>query len=180
MKYQKAFKIHDNPNTIYLRMKIIDDFKKGMNLTTISKTEGCTIKTAKKWVDKYKDFISENKNMSQNEIDKAFDVSSKIRKRKISIPYNVQRYIIKKCSNKSTGGKDGISLNYLLSQLNYSVKLRSRLKFKKKISKTTLHSFIRSKFGNPYKLRKKLLLKEHHKLERNKFCEYIKNENIHS
>ena len=160
MKYQKEFKIHESPNKIYLRMKIIEDYKKGMNLTTIAKVEGCTIKTAKKWVDKYKDFVSENKDMSQREINKTFDVSSKSRKRKISIPFNVQRYIIKKCSNKSTGGKDGISLNYLLSQLNYCARLRSRLKFRKKISKTTLHTFIRAKFGKPYRLRKKPLLKE--------------------
>ena len=180
MKYQKPFKIHDNPHKIYLRMKIIDLFKEGLNLTEISKEENCTIKTVKKWVDKYKAFISENKDLSQKEIDKSFDVSSSIRKRKNSIPFKVQKYIIKKCSNKSTGGKDGISLNYLLSQLNNSAKLRSRLKFRKKLSKTTLHTFIRSKFGKPYKLRKKPLLKEAHKMQRNKFCQYINEEQIKS
>ena len=180
MKYQKPFKIHDDPKKIYLRMKIIEKYKEGMNLTQISKTEDCTLKTVKKWVDKYKAFISDNKDMSQNDIDKSFDVSSSIRKRKISIPFNVQKYIIKKCSNKSTGGKDGISLNYLLSQLNNSKKLRNRLKFRKKLSKTTLHRFIRAKFGKPYKLRKKPLLKEDHKIQRNKFCQYINEKKIKS
>ena len=80
-------------------MKIVDDVKEGMNLTSISKKESCTKKTSKKWVGKYKGFVAENKNMNQKEIDKMFDVSSKIRKRKISISFNVQRYIIKKCSN---------------------------------------------------------------------------------
>ena len=37
------------PNNIYLRMKIKDDFKIGMNLTNITKTVGCTIKTIKKF-----------------------------------------------------------------------------------------------------------------------------------
>ncbi len=51
MKCQKVFKIHGNQNAIYLRLKVIDDFKKGMNLTDISKTKGCTIKPAKSgWI----------------------------------------------------------------------------------------------------------------------------------
>ena len=45
-------------------------------------------KNSWKWVSKYKIFVVENKKMNQKEIDKMFDVSSKIRKRKISILYN--------------------------------------------------------------------------------------------
>ena len=41
-------------------------------------------------------------------------------KKKISIPYNIQNYVIQKCTNKGTGGKDGISLNFLVSQINHS------------------------------------------------------------
>ena len=63
MKYQKPFKIHDDPNKIYIRMKIIEKNKEGMNLTQIPKTEDCTLKTVKKWVDKYRAFISDNKDM---------------------------------------------------------------------------------------------------------------------
>ena len=55
-------------------MKIVDDVKKGMNLTSISKKESCTKKTSKKWVGKYKGFVAENKNRNQKEIDEVFDV----------------------------------------------------------------------------------------------------------
>ena len=51
MKYQKPFRIRDNPAKIYLRVSIIKDFLQGMSLTNISKKENCTIKTVKKWVD---------------------------------------------------------------------------------------------------------------------------------
>jgi transposase len=86
MKYQQWFKIHDNPQKIYLRMKIIKDYQQGMNLTQIFKAEKCTIKTSKKWVDKYTFYIEQG-------IENKFNVSA-IRKRKISIPFKVQQYII--------------------------------------------------------------------------------------
>ena len=168
MKYQKFFKIHDNPKKIYLRIKIINDYLKGMTLTNIAKEEKCTIKTAKKWIDKYKE--------SENKAD--FDFSSQKRKRKISIPYNVQKYIIRKCSNKSTGGKDGISLNYLLSQINKCSNLRKKLNFHGKISKTSLHRFIHYKFCKPYKLRKKPMIKPEHIIQKKKFSKYILEEKI--
>ena len=165
MKYQKFFKIHDNPKKIYLRIQIINDYLKGMSLTKIAKEEKCTIKTVKKWIDKYKDF----KNKNEGE----FNFSSQARKRKISIPFKVQKYIIKKCSNKSTGGKDGISLNYLLSQINKCSSLRKRLNFHGKISKTSLHRFIHYKFGRPYKLRKKPKIKPEHIIQKKNFAQYI-------
>ena len=56
MKYQKPFRIRDNPAKIYLRVSIIKDFLQGMSLTDISKKENCTIKTVKKWVDDYKNY----------------------------------------------------------------------------------------------------------------------------
>ena len=143
MKYQKFFRVRDNPKKLYIRMKIIEDFLEGKNLTEISNKENCSIKTVKLWIDRYKEFI----NLGLN---KEFDFNSNARMRKISIPYSVQRYIIKKCSNKSTGGKDGISLNYLISQINNFSTLRKKLNFHKKLSKTTLHRFIRDKFGKPY------------------------------
>lgn len=102
MKYPKTFKIRDQPKKIYMRMNIIKEHLKGKKLTEIANLENCSIRTVKKWVDRYKLFIKTKK---ENNIQ--YD-----RKRKISIPYKVQRYIIKKCSNKSSGRKDGISLNY--------------------------------------------------------------------
>ena len=84
--------------------------------------------------DKFKEF---KKNRKNND---GFDFSFKPRKRIISIPYKIQNYIIKKCSNKSTGGNDGIWINYLFSQINDSLKLRRK------------HRFIKIKFGKPYKL----------------------------
>jgi hypothetical protein len=172
MKYQKIFKIHDNPKKLYKRMRIIEDFLSGMTLTAISVKEKCTIKTVKFWVDRYKEYLEQNKE------DKEFDFTSNARLRKISIPYKVQKYIIKKCSNKSTGGKDGISLNYLLSQINGCSRLRKRLKFHGKLSKTTLHRFIRDKFGKPYRLRKKPLIKSVHAIQKKNFAKYITDEKI--
>jgi len=180
MKYQNSFKIRDNPHKIFLRMNIVKSFLQGMTLTKISKELNCTIKTAKKWVDRYKCFIEKRKNQGNpiQNIDKEFNFNSKEKKRKISIPYNVQNYVLKKCANKSTGGKDGISLNFLISQINHSKSLRRRLKFTGKISKSSLHRFIHSKFGKTYKIRKKPLLKDDHKRSRKQFTEYIKEEEI--
>jgi hypothetical protein len=58
MKYQKPYWIQDNLITIHLRVQIIKDFLKGMNLTDISRKENCTIKTVKKWVDEYKSYLN--------------------------------------------------------------------------------------------------------------------------
>ena len=44
MKYQKKFKIHDNPKKSYLRMKIIEDYLDGMSLTEISKKKNALLK----------------------------------------------------------------------------------------------------------------------------------------
>ena len=131
MKYQKSFQIRDNPHKIFLRMNIIKSFLKGSTLTQISKDLNCTLKTAKKWIDRYKLFIERKKNngYSSEDIDKEFNFNSLEKKRKISIPYNVQNYVLRKCANKSTGGNDGISLNYLISQINHSKSVRRRLKF---------------------------------------------------
>ena len=171
MKYQKFFRVRDNPKKLYIRMKIIEDFLEGKNLTEISNKENCSIKTVKLWIDRYKEF----KNLGLN---KEFDFNSNARMRKISIPYSVQRYIIKKCSNKSTGGKDGISLNYLISQINNCSRLRKKLNFHKKLSKTTLHRFIRDKFGKPYKLRKRPFIKPEHSIKKKNFAQYISEEKI--
>ena len=152
-------------------MKIIEDFLKDMNLTEIANEENCSIKTVKLWTDRYKEF----KKLGLN---KEFDFNSNARMRKISIPYSVQRYVIKKCSNKNTGGKDGISLNYLISQINSCSRLRKKLNFHKKLSKTTLHRFIRNKFGKPYKLRKRPLIKPEHSILKKKFAQYISKEKI--
>lgn len=54
MKYQKPFKLHDPSQKIFLRIQIINLYKEGNNLTQISKVVECTIKTVKKWVNKYK------------------------------------------------------------------------------------------------------------------------------
>ena len=115
MKYQKLFRIRDNPAKIYLRVSIIKDFLQGMSLTDISKKENCTIKTVKKWVDDYKNYetMKGAKIIIPGVIDKDFDFYSRIRTRKVSIPYKVRNYILKKFSNKNTGGTDGISLNYI-------------------------------------------------------------------
>ena len=141
MKYQKLFRVHDNPKKLYMRMKIIEDFLKGMNLTEIANEENCSIKTVKLWTDRYKEF-------KKLELNKEFDFNSNARMRKISIPYSVQRYVIKKCSNKNTSGKDGISLNYLISQINSCSRLRKKLNFHKKLSKTTLHRFTQINLEN--------------------------------
>ena len=98
-------------------MNIVKDYLADLSLTESARKEKCTIKTAKKQVDRYKAHALYGK-------EKNFDFTSKERKRKISIPYNIQKYITKKASNKSTGGKDGISLNYLVSKINYSKKIR--------------------------------------------------------
>ena len=55
MKYQKKFKIYDNPKKSYLRMKIIEDYLDWMSLTEISKKKKCTIKTVKLWADWYRE-----------------------------------------------------------------------------------------------------------------------------
>ena len=52
------------------------------------------------------------------------ELINKYMTRRISIPFKVRKYILKKFSNKNTGGTDGISLNYILSQINSSAKLR--------------------------------------------------------
>lgn len=150
-------------------MKIIEDYLDGMSLTAISKKEICTIKTVKLWVDRYRE---------NEEINKDFDFTSKVRKRKISIPYMVQKYIIKKCSNKSMVGNDGISLNYLISKINSCYRLRKKLNFNKKISKTTLLRFIRAQFGKPYKLRKKPLINPAYSIRKRGFVQYIIDEKI--
>ena len=178
MKYPKTFQIRDNPHRIFLRMNIIDCYLKGMSLTKISETLKCTIKTVKTWIDKYKAFLGRKNNVNYKEINKEFSFNSEPKKRKISIPYNIQNYVIQKCTNKGTGGKDGISLNFLVSQINHSKSLRKRLKFAGKISKTALHRFIHSRFGKTYKIRKKPLLKDSHKKSRKLFAEYIKEEGI--
>ena len=151
-----------------------------MRLTDISNKENFTIKTVKKWVDYYKNYESMKgaKIIIPGVIDKDFDYYSKIRTRKVSIPYKVRNYILKKFSNKNTGGTDGISLNYILSQINSSTKLRRKLNFDKKISRTTLHRFVNHHFGKPYKLRVKPKIKKEHILKRKEFCDYIKSENI--
>ena len=51
-------------------------------------------------------------------VDEDFDFYSKKRIRRISIPYRVRNHILKKYSNKNTGGADRISINYILSQIN--------------------------------------------------------------
>ena len=182
MKYQKPIRVHDDPTKIYLRILIIKDFLKGMSLTNISKKENCTIKTVKKWVDDYKKFIdSKGKKITiPGVIDKDFNFYSKARTRRISIPFKVRKYILKKFSNKNTGGTDGISLNYILSQINSSAKLRRKLNFDKKISRATLHRFVKHHFGKPYRLRVKPKIKKEHISKRKEFSEYIKSENIKS
>ena len=173
MKYQKKFKIRDNPNKIYLRMNIIKDYLDHLSLTEISKKEKCTIKTVRKWVNRYKVHDLYEK-------DEIFDFTSKERKRKISIPYNIQKYIAKKASNKSIGGKDVISLNYLVSKINYSKKIRKKLKFHGSITKSSIQRFLFSRFKKPYKARKRLFLKEEHRAKRKLFAEYIKREKINA
>jgi len=165
MKYQKKFRINDNPKKIHLRIQIVKGYLKGKSLSEIARSENCTIKTAKFWVDRYKEHTSKkSKETPQNnrQIDKNFEFRSTERKRRLSILYKVQRYIIGKFNNKRTGGKDGISLNYLLSQINFSKRLRKKLNFHKNICKTTLHNFIKPHFGKPYKLRKKPYFKIEH------------------
>ena len=128
MKYQKKFRINDNPKKIHLRIQIVKGYLKGKSLTEIARSENCTAKTAKIWVDSYKEHTSKkSKETPQNngEIDKDFEFRSTERKRRLSIPCKVQRYIIGKCNNKSTGGIDGISLNYLFSQINFFKRLKS-------------------------------------------------------
>ena len=181
MKYQKKFRINDNPKKIHLRVQIIKGYLNGKSLTEIARSEKCTIKTVRNWVNRYKQHISKKPNLdspNNKEIDKDFEFRSLERKRRLSIPYKVQRYIIGKCNNKSTGGKDGISLNYLLSQINFNKRLRKKLNFQKKICKTTLHNFIRAHFGKPYKIRKKPYFKREHLVKRKKFADYIIENNI--
>ena len=82
MKYQNSFKIRDNPHKNFLRMNIVKSFLQGMTLTKISKELNCTIKTAKKWVDRYKCFIEKRKNQGNptQHIDKEFNFNSKEKK----------------------------------------------------------------------------------------------------
>lgn len=177
MKYQAHFRIRDSATNIYKRMQIVEGYLNGFNLTKISKYAKCSIKTAKKWVENYKEYLNAKKNSNEENYPK-FSPSSAPRKRKLSIPYKVQRYIIKKCSNKSTGGKDGISLNYLLSQINSAPRIRKKLNYYGKISKTTLHNFIKNHFGKCYKLRKKPFLTNEHIQKRKEFANYIISEKI--
>ena len=102
------------------------------------------------WVDKFKEF--------------------RAHKRRISIPFKVQQYITKKCSNKCTGGKGGISLNYLISKINRCTSLRKKLNFCGKISKSSLHRFIHNKFGKPYRLRKIPKIKPEHTIKKKGIC----------
>ena len=182
MKYHKKYNIRDDPRILHRRIQIISKFLQGKTITAIAKEENCTIKTCKKWIDEYKNFISsKNKPINQNgEIDKDFNLYSAPKGHKLSIPYLVQRYIINKCKNKSTGGKDGVSINFLLSQINNCSKIRKKLKFHGKLSKSTLHRFIKKYFGKPYKYRIRPLIKKEHILKRKEFADYIKNENIKS
>ena len=54
MKYQKKFRINDNPKKIHLRIQIVKGYLKGKSLSEIARSENCTIKTAKIWVDRSK------------------------------------------------------------------------------------------------------------------------------
>ena len=56
--------------------------------------------------------------------------------------------------------------------------MRKKLKFNKKISKTTLNRFIRAQFEKPYKLRKKPLIKPAHAIRKREFAQYIFDEKI--
>lgn len=78
MKYQKLFRIHDNPIKIHLRVQIIKDFLKGMDLTDISRKENCSIKTVKKWVDEYKSYLNKKgKKINPGGVDEDFDFIQK-------------------------------------------------------------------------------------------------------
>ena len=46
----------------YIRMKIIEDFLEGKNLTEISNKENYSIKTVKLWIDRYKDYSEKELN----------------------------------------------------------------------------------------------------------------------
>ena len=69
---------------------------------------------------------------------------------------------ILKFLNKNTGGTDGITLNYILTQINCSAKLRRKFNFDKKISWSTLHRYLYHHIEKPFGLIVKSKLKKEH------------------
>ena len=74
MKYKKKFRINDDPKKIHLRIQIVKGYLKGKSLSEIARSENCTIKTAKFWVDRYKNTHQKNQMRLHKIIDKLIKI----------------------------------------------------------------------------------------------------------